>query len=127
MSVIGEAVRRLPAKPAWRDGSMPFDAYTLYYVGQALYQVGGSSWDSHYPKLRDYLTASQHLEAADPVKHGAWHDVGVDKNGRVSGKPGDLYATSVACFVLAMPNRYLPILQEGKIESLKRQYRSGSP
>jgi len=26
--------------------------------------------------------------------------------------------------VLAMPNRYLPILQEGKIESMKRQFQS---
>ena len=43
----------------------------------------------------------------------------------MSGKPGDLYATSVACFFLGIPNRYLPILQEGKIESLKGQFGSG--
>jgi len=36
-------------------------------------------------------------------------------------RPGDLYATSVACFILAIPNRYLPILQEGKIESFKNK------
>jgi len=28
----------------------------------------------------------------------------------------------VACFILAIPNRYLPILQEGKIESLKKSF-----
>jgi hypothetical protein len=39
----------------------------------------------------------------------------------VGGKPGELYMTSVACFILAMPNRYLPILQEGKIEAMKKQ------
>ncbi len=43
-------------------------------------------------------------------------------NGRVDGKPGELYMTAVACFVLAMPNRYLPILQEGKIDSLRQQF-----
>jgi hypothetical protein len=29
----------------------------------------------------------------------------------------------VCCFILAMPNRYLPILQEGKIDSLRQQFR----
>ena len=38
----------------------------------------------------------------------------------VSGKPGQLYGTAVGVFILSMPNRYLPILQEGKIESLKK-------
>jgi len=28
---------------------------------------------------------------------------------------------TVACFILAMPNRYLPILQEGKIEGLTKK------
>ena len=43
---------------------------------------------------------------------------------RVGGKPGELYGTAVACFILAIPNRYLPILQEGKIESLKTHVKS---
>jgi hypothetical protein len=30
--------------------------------------------------------------------------------------------TSVCCFVLSIPNRYLPILQEGKIDSLRDQF-----
>ena len=38
MKVIGDAVRE-KAKP--KANSAPFDAYTLYYVGQAVYQVGG--------------------------------------------------------------------------------------
>ena len=42
------------------------------------------------------------------------------RTGQVGGKPGVLYQTAVSCFVLAMPNRYLPILQEGKIDSLRR-------
>jgi hypothetical protein len=37
----------------------------------------------------------------------------------VGGKPGQLYGTAVGCFILAIPNRYWPILQEGKIDSLK--------
>jgi hypothetical protein len=40
----------------------------------------------------------------------------------------DFWLTSVSCFVLAIPNRYLPILQEGKIDSLRKQFQySPSP
>lgn len=95
-----------------RNGNMPFDAYTLYYVGQALYQVGGPDWEKHYPKLRDSLVAAQ-------TDAGYWN-----AGKHVGGKPGQMYGTAVACFILAMPNRYLPILQEGKIESLKKEFGS---
>ena len=97
---------------------IPFDAYTLYYVGQALYQVGGQDWKDCYPVLRDSLVAGQLRQPADPLRNGVW--VGED---RVGGKGGELYSTSVACFILAMPNRYLPILQEGKIDSLKGKFK----
>src|SRR4029450_4358016 len=116
MEVIQAAVHEIPRSRS-RDGSMPFDAYTLYYVGQALYQVGGEYWKSNYPRLRDYLVDSQVSDAGNPQTHGAWRDHGSRGGGRVGGKDGELYATSVACFILAIPNRYLPILQEGRIEA----------
>ena len=90
-----------------------FDAYTLYYVAQALYQVGGNDWKECYPILRDWLVAKQ-IRSNERLTDGKWTG-----DHRVGGKPGELYITSVACFVLAIPNRYLPILQEGKIDSLK--------
>ncbi len=102
------------------DGTMPFDAYTSYYVGQALYQVGGAAWQEGYPVLRDYLVNSQVIDADHPNRHGLWMDRGCMAGGRVSGRSGELFGTSVACFILAIPNRYLPILQEGKIESLRQ-------
>lgn len=119
MDVVAAAVHELP-KPPNHDGTMPFDAYTLYYVGQALYQVNGPHWKESYPKLRDYLAASQ-IEQKEKAYRGSWHDHGARGGGRVGGKQGDLYATSVACFILAIPNRYLPILQEGKIEGLRKE------
>jgi hypothetical protein len=119
MEVINGAIRETPRSRS-RDGSMPFDAYTLYYVGQALYQVGGESWKENYPRLRDYLVDSQVTEPGNPRSHGTWRDHGSRGGGRVGGKDGELYATSVACFILAIPNRYLPILQEGKIESFRK-------
>jgi len=102
-------------KPGRGNGQMPFDAYTLYYVGQALYQAGGDHWKKCYPLLRDYLVAGQRQDSSKSRDNGLWH-----AGGHVSGKPGDLYGTSVACFILAIPNRYLPILQEGEIESFKK-------
>jgi hypothetical protein len=119
MEVIQAAIQETPHSRS-RDGSMPFDAYTLYYVGQALYQVGGESWKRSYPALRDYLVDSQVSDAGNPNSHGAWRDHGSRGGGRVGGKDGELYATSVACFVLAIPNRYLPILQEGRIEGFRK-------
>ncbi len=41
MDVISQAVKELKP-PRAGDGRVAFDAYTLYYVAQALYQVGGN-------------------------------------------------------------------------------------
>lgn len=108
MEVITAAIQKLP--PQGSPGQLPLDAYTMYYVGQALYQVGGSAWEQNYPRLRDAVVASQTRAPGHP-DDGVWND------GRwVQGRPGQLFGTSVGCFILAMPNRYLPILQEGKIQ-----------
>ena len=115
MKVVCDAIREKCKKDPY---NAPFDAYTLYYVGQALYQVGGKNWQTYYPPLRDSLIACQIRSQGNPAEHGKWR-----ANGRVGGKPGDLYMTSAACFILAMPNRYLPILQEGKIGSLEERFR----
>jgi hypothetical protein len=112
VEIITAAVKQLKSSGA--NGQVPFDAYTLYYVGQALYQVGGDPWRECYPVLRDYLVASQLKASGNPLQDGRWHD-----GARVGGKPGELFGTAVACFILAIPNRYLPILQEGKIERFK--------
>ncbi len=101
-----------------RNGKMPFDAYTLYYVGQALYQVGGEPWKESYPALRDQLITAQVRKPSDPGEDGSWRD----PRYVTGGKPSRLFGTSVACFILAIPNRYLPILQEGKIESVRKRF-----
>jgi hypothetical protein len=109
MDVVTAAIAKLPPN-THHNGVLPFDdPYTLYYVGQALYQVGGQRWVDNYPRLRDYLVATQ-------LSDGSWRE------GRRTGRPGKLYSTAVACFILAIPNRYLPILQEGKIEGIRSKY-----
>ncbi len=120
MDIITKEIRRLKM-PKKRDGRLPFDAYTLYYVGQALYQVGDREdigktyWRDSYPALRDYIARCQYQSPGKPADDGHWTDTR-----HVHGKPGRLYGTAVACFILAIPNRYLPILQEGKIEDLSK-------
>jgi hypothetical protein len=125
MEVLEALISQLP--PPRRDGKMPFDAYTLYYVGQALYQVGGKDWQTSYPRLRDYLVEAQLLDNRNPAVHGMWRDVGTRGGGHVGGRPGELYGTSVACLILAIPNRYLPILQEGRIEGLREKFGGNRP
>jgi hypothetical protein len=115
MDVICEAVKRVQRNKNSGRLPPPLDAYTLYYVGQALYQVGGKQWRDTYPTLRDAVAESQKRSPGNAQEDGVWMDIG-----RVRGRPGEMYGTAVACFILAMPNRYLPILQEGRIEGLKK-------
>ncbi|HEV2969382.1 MAG TPA: squalene--hopene cyclase [Pirellulales bacterium] len=112
MEFIGAAVKQLNPNPN-RDGRPGLDggAYGIYYVAQAMYQVGGSHWREGYPILRDHLIACQVRAPGDVRQDGCWHDTKF-----LGGPPGDLYATAVCCFALAIPNRYLPILQEGRIK-----------
>lgn len=109
MDVVTTAVAKL-APPPKQNGQLPLgDPYTLYYVGQALYQVGGQRWIDNYPRLRDFLVATQYPD-------GSW--------GYGHGRHGKLFSTAVGCFILAIPNRYLPILQEGKIEGLRGKFQA---
>ncbi len=119
MKVITAAIREGDKNRGRRN--VPFDAYTLYYVGQALYQVGDPHWRECYPLLRDAVVASQIRSPGQPERHGMW-----PSDNRVGGRPGELFMTSVSCFILAIPNRYLPILQEGKIEAMRKQMQSRS-
>jgi hypothetical protein len=103
--VINDIAKDMPDK----KGEAPFDAYTLYYVAQGLYQVGGTRWRENYPKVRDACVRTQRT-SADPWEDGSW------EGGRVGGRPGRMFGTAVCVFVLSIPNRYLPILQQGKAE-----------
>lgn len=121
MEAVTKAIRSREMEDATKRRHLRFDPYTLYYVAQALYQVGGEHWKQCYPILRDNVLASQVPNTSKSTRDGGWRG-----SGHVGGKPGDLYATSVACFVLAIPNRYLPILQEGKIEGLRNRFGQGA-
>ncbi len=69
--------------------------YGHYYASQALYQSGWRNFKSYYNMLADQVVPNQKPD-------GHWED-------DVSAT----YATSMACLVLQMPVRYLPIFQKG--------------
>lgn len=69
-----------------------FDAYYgHYYAVQAYYQAGGRIWKEMFPRIRDDIVGAQ-------KPNGAWKDL-----------VGPHYATSMACIILEIPYRYLPI------------------
>lgn len=113
--VIGDIDGEMQEK--LNNGNIPFDAYAMNYVAQALYQVGGSRWKDHYPRIRDTIVKMQ-AKGGGQGTDGAW-----GANGHVSGRPGQLFGTSVAVFTLSIPNRYLPILQKGESKLTKRPSR----
>ncbi len=67
--------------------------YGHYYAALAFWQAGRESWGRWYPAVRDDLIARQRSD-------GTWIDP-------ISPE----FATSMACLILQMPNRYLPIFQ----------------
>ena len=108
LDYVANDIQKMPV----RTGHIPLDAYTMFYVGQGLYQVGGDRWKTNYPIIRDAIVKSQY-NSTRPDIDGSW------EGGRVGGTPGKLFGTSVAVFVLTIPNRYLPILQEGEFPDSK--------
>ncbi len=91
-------------------GKVPFDSYTMYYVSQSLYQVGGKVWQDGYPIIRKAMVDTQALKSkgSTSANHGSWSDK------RVGGKTGQLFATATAVLALNIPNRLLPLLKKGK-------------
>lgn len=67
--------------------------YGNYYAAQAMYQAGADYWARWWPAVRKDLLGKQGA-------NGAW-----------SGGAGDAYGTGMACIILCIPYRYLPILQ----------------
>ncbi len=68
--------------------------YARYYASQAMFQAGGERWERFWPPVRNELIRSQ---ASD----GSWSQ----------GVGGVAYSTAMACIILSIPNRYLPIFE----------------
>ena len=66
--------------------------YGYYYAAQAMFQVGGETWNQWYIELCNWLIANMSSE------------------GSFSSQGGE-YSTAMAAIILQIPIRYLPILQ----------------
>ena len=73
-----------------------FYFYGHYYACQAMYIAGGKWWQQYYPLVRDHLLRYQDQD-------GSWDVNGVGRN----------FGTAVACVILQVPCRYLPVLDQG--------------
>ena len=71
--------------------------YGQLYAAQAMFQSGGSDWELWWPAIRDTLLREQ---AAD----GSWG------HSSAEARYGYAYPTAVACIILQIPDRLLPIL-----------------
>jgi hypothetical protein len=68
----------------------------MYYVSQAAYQAGGTTWAAVSKVTMPRLVESQ-------AKDGGWPGIGQE--------PGEVYATSMAVLTLSVPYRLLPVYQ----------------
>ena len=82
-----------PQKNSWSKGT-GHEFYLHLYAAQAFYQAGDQYWDDYFPRTRDQL---QKLQQPD----GSW----------TGDYIGPVYGTAIACVILQLPYKFLPIYQ----------------
>lgn len=87
------------------SGPSKTNMYYNYYATQVMRQFGGEYWDKWNNEMRDYLVNSQ---AKDGPAKGSWFFNG----GHGADKGGRLYNTSLACMILEVYYRHMPIYQK---------------
>ena len=80
---------------SFSDGEVGGHAfYSHLYAAQAFYQAGDEVFAEYFPKASGHLLK---LQKSD----GSWEGDGV----------GSVFGTSIACVILQLPYKYLPIYQ----------------
>ncbi len=74
--------------------------YDMFYVSQAMFQLGGKFWEGFYPDLLETLSASQQPDGSWPL----------DPH-RQDRQFGHVYTTALAVLALSPPYQLLPIFQ----------------
>ncbi len=75
--------------------------YGNLYAAQAMWQSGGTDWETWFPKSYEHLIQAQ-------SSNGSWRG---DRGGWGSGY-GSVFSTSIACLILELPIGYLPIFEK---------------
>jgi hypothetical protein len=73
-------------------GMVPHYYYGHYYAVQSMFLAGGEQWARWFPAIREEVIARQDRQT------GSW-----------TGEVNNEYCTAMACIILQMPNRYLPV------------------
>ncbi|REK08663.1 MAG: hypothetical protein DWQ37_19885 [Planctomycetota bacterium] len=71
------------------------DFYCHLYASQAFYMAGDKYWDVYFPAARDRFIEQQNKS------EGYWQGDGI----------GKAYGTAIACIILQLPYKYLPVYQ----------------
>jgi len=86
-----------------QPGNMKADMYFNYYATQIMHHMGGDNWKKWNDKMRDSLVNSQ--APAGSHMEGSWYFSG----GHGPGPGGRLYCTAMACMILEVYYRHMPI------------------
>ncbi|MBN1908162.1 MAG: terpene cyclase/mutase family protein, partial [Pirellulales bacterium] len=89
-------------------GPSKTDLYYDYYATQVLRHAGGRPWPRWNRTIRDYLVQTQSNEG---LENGSWYFP--DRHG---DKGGRLYNTAMACMILEVYYRYLPLYKPKAVE-----------
>jgi len=98
--LIGRNTKKLYPLIKYDFKKLNYPIYTHLYAAQAINFNGGDMWDNYYLKLRQYLLKTQ-------TTHGSWQRF---YHCHASRPPEKIYATAVACIILQMPQKYLPMM-----------------
>ena len=88
------------SKPGGGRGNQA-DMYYNYYATQVMRHYGGTEWEKWNGEMRDWLIESQ---ANEGNMEGSWHFPHT-----WAGRGGRLYNTAMACMILEVYYRHLPI------------------
>ena len=95
MDVIGAAIRELTQVLASATAICRSMRTRCITSGRPCTRSAASTGRSTIRCCANYLIGSQIRDAKVPNLHGSWHDNGVRGGGRVGGREGEFYATSV--------------------------------
>ncbi len=96
----------LSKPPLWDTKAGTIDEYYWYYATYALFQMGGSHWETWKKKLEPALTKSQHRDKAKKNYYGSWDAIGCwgEDGGRV-------YMTAIMVLTLEANYRYTKLVR----------------
>ena len=90
-----------------------FHYYGVYYVSQAMFQLGGNYWDAYRPVLHGILYSEQLPLETSKDYGGSWGS-GLRASRGGDGSYGANYCTAMCVLALSVEYRYLPIYQRGE-------------